>query len=267
LRIYFKKNTPIKHFLNSTDTSSMVYESDIDSYRTWWKRTRAVTQGYQKAYKAKTPAGDGLQVEFNFHEGLVKLQVEPSNDKGAAYTSTIKKGTIIRERDVLHGMNFPLKKKFLPYKVIFSCLPDQDILDCIGGVYEISKIPLFRYKISNSPDIGYELEPEKEIPRVPWFQRFLSNFKQPKESRDLFWEDLKKRAPDDINDSVMGFSMAAVLYFHFFDFVLLGWTLALLGFMFGGVDWVVRDRNPLILKILLFLSFGTYFFYTGYTRF
>jgi hypothetical protein len=246
----------------------MVYESDIDSYRTWWKRTRAVTQGYQKAYKAKTPAGDQLQVEFNFHEGLVKLQVEPSNDKGAAYTSTIKKGTIIRERDVLHGMNFPLKKRFSPFKVLFSCLPDQDILDCVGGVYEISKIPLFRYKISDKVDTGYEIESEKELSnREPWFKRFLSKFKRNKESKETYWQELKKRASDDINDSVMGFSMAAVLYFHFFDFIVLGWSLALFGFLFGGVDWIVRDRDPLLAKIILFLSMGSYFFYTGYTRF
>ena len=246
----------------------MVYESDIDHYRTWWKRSRAVTQGYQKAYKAKTPAGDNLQVEFNFHDGLVKLQVEPFTELGSAYTSTIKRGTTIRERDVLHGINIPLKKKFYPFRVIFSCLPDQDILDCIGGVYEISKIPLFKYRISDKNDIQYEVEAEKFLNPESWYQRFLSKFKEKsKDKKSSYLEELKVRAVDDINDSILGFSIAAVLYFHFFDFVVLGWSLALFGFLFGGVDWVFRNRAPLFLKIFLFLFMGSYFFYTGYTRF
>jgi hypothetical protein len=77
MNIYEVAHQYIKQNLFYTDVFYMVYESDIDHYRTWWKRSRAVTQGYQKAYKAKTPAGDNLQVEFNFHDGLVKHQVEP----------------------------------------------------------------------------------------------------------------------------------------------------------------------------------------------
>jgi len=245
----------------------MVYETDIDLYRTWWKRTRAVTQGFQKAYRAKTPAGDHLQVEFNFHDSLVKIQVEPSSEKGSTYTSTIKKGTIIRERDVLHGVSVPLKKKFFPFKTIFSCLPDEDILDTIGGTYDISKVPLFKFRNTPSMDIEYETTEEVKEKYVPWFNRFIGSLSPKNASQSVYIQKLKERAVDDVNDSILGFSIAAVIYFHFFDFIVLGWSLALFGFLFGGVDWVLRDRDPLMLKILLFLCIGSYFFYTGYTRF
>lgn len=209
-----------------------------------------------------------MVVEYNFHESLVKLQVEPFNENGAIYTSTIKKGMIIRERDVLNGLNFSLKRKFYPYRILFSCLPDEDILESIGGAYEISKVPLFktRPRIA-SQEIPEDIDFLKEEQEDPWYKKFIGKIQSPKVSVQSYFKELKERAVDDVNDSVMGFSMAAVLYFHFFDFVVLGWSLAFLGFLFGGVDWLIRNRSPLILKVLLFLSIGSYFFYTGYTRF
>lgn len=246
----------------------MVYESEIDQYRTWWRRTRVVSQGFQKAYRAKTPAKDILLVEFNFHESLVKLQIEPYNENGATYTATIKKGMIIRERDVLNGLNFSLSRKFYPYRILFSCLPDEDILESLGGAYDISRIPLFKTRGTNRiAEVPADTEFFKPEIEDSWYKKFIGKFQSPRESVNSYFTELKERAVDDVNDSVMGFSMAAVLYFHFFDFVVLGWSLAVFGFLFGGIDWVIRNRTPLILKVLLFLSAGSYFFYTGYTRF
>ena len=243
----------------------MIYESDIEQYRRLWKRSRPVTQGYQKAYQARTSSGDFLQVEFSFHDGLVKLQVDPSNEKGATYTFTIKKGTIIRERDVLNGFNSPLKKIFLPFKTVFSCLPDEDILDCVGGVYEISKIPLFKYRSHKSDydPIDHEVQ---SPPRKSFLTRIADAFFH-RENGVFSWKRFRERAVDDLHDSVLGMSLGAVLYFHFFDYMILGWGLGFLGILFGGMDWTLRDREPMIIKVLIFLVTGSYFFYTGYTRF
>jgi hypothetical protein len=243
----------------------MIYDSDIDLYRRLWKRSRPITQGYQKAYQAKTPSGDFLQVEFSFHDGLVKLQVDPADEKGATYTSTIKKGTIIRERDVLNGFNFPLRKKFLPYKSIFSCLPDEDILEYIGGIYDISRIPLFKYRENYNEVDSSDYEIYK-APVKSFSQKLKEYFYGT--DRSLFsWKRFKERVVDDIHDSVLGFSIAGVLYFHFFDYMILGWGLAFLGIFFGGLDWILRNRDPMISKVLIFLLTGSYFFYTGYTQF
>ena len=37
--------------------------------------------------------------------------------------------------------------------------------------------------------------------------------------------------------------------------------------LFGGLDWILRNRTPFYLKVMSFLSFGGYYFYTGFTRF
>lgn len=243
----------------------MLYESDYDLYRTWWKRARPHTQGYQKCYQAKTPQGDLLQVESNFHEGLVKLQLEPADEKGACYTCTIKKGTIIREREVNSGSSASLKKKFLPFKVLFSCLPDEDAIKSVGGSYGIIWIPSFRKKAGN---LSVEVPnfSDSTLPKPNFWQRVMQS-RRTKHQGKSRWQRFKERATDDLQDSALGLSFGAVLYFHFFDFVLLGWVLAVLGVLFGGLDWAFRDREPLITKVLLFFLAGSYFFYTGYTQY
>ncbi|MCB1178938.1 MAG: hypothetical protein KDK36_15240 [Leptospiraceae bacterium] len=237
----------------------MLYESDYDLYRTWWKRARPTTQGYQKCYQAKTPTGDLLQIEHNFHEGLVKIQIEPSSEKGSCFTATIKKGTIIRERDVHNGTSLSLKKKIHPFRIIFSCLPDEDILDAIGGKYEIIKIPLFRKQKESS-----ELPEVSPIKKESFWKKVIQ---KRKDSTSSGWRKLKERIGDDLKDAVFGFSLCTAIYFHFFDFVIVGWSLAIAGFLFGGIDWLLRKRDPLLTKVLIFFGTGSYFFYTGYTRF
>ncbi len=244
----------------------MLYESDYDLYRTWWKRSKPVTQGYQKCYQAKTPQGDFLQVESNFHEGLVKLQLEPAHEKGSCYTCTIKKGIIIREREVNSGASISLKNKFFPFKVLFSCLPDEDTVKSIGGVYGITWIPSFRKKAESFsvevPDFSQNIS----YPKSSFWKKLFPNRKaeSPKVSN---WSQFKKRATEDLQDSALGFSFGAAMYFHFFDFVLLGWVLAVFGVFIGLIDWVLRNREPLTIKVLLFFLVGSYFFYTGYTQY
>jgi hypothetical protein len=251
----------------STDTYTMLYESDYDLYRTWWKRSRPTTQGYQKCYQAKTPAGDFLQVESNFHEGLIKLQLEPADEKGSCYTCTIKKGTIIREREVNSGSSASTKKKFLPFKVVFSCLPDEDTIKSVGGNYGIIWIPSFRKKAESFsvqvPDLS-----DSSKNRLGLWQSFIQKRRESKASvGKTRWQRIKERVADDLQDSALGLSLGGLLYYHYFDFMVLGWVLAVLGILFGGLDWAFRKREPLLAKVLLFFLAGSYFFYTGYTQY
>ncbi len=238
----------------------MPYNLEYEKFRTWWKRSRPSTQGFRKCYQAKTPSGDILQIEANLHEGLVKLQLEPVTEKGACYSCTIKKGTIIREREVNTGVSIPLKKKFEPFKIIFSALPDEEALKCIGGVYGILWLP---HTVSSTKDLEVETTNSSEVKVKPNFlKKFFGKSVNIFSKNNLpTWKEVK----DGLQDSALGFSLGGFLYYHFFDFVLLGWVLAFYGILSGGIDWIFRKRRPQILKVLLFLGFGSYFFYTGYT--
>lgn len=238
----------------------MLYDSDYEGFRTWWKRSKTPARGYFKSYRAVSPVGDVFVVDYNFHENLVRLSLEPASEKGRAYTATIKKGTIIRERDVFNAANTSLKKKFYPFRNIFSCIPDDDVLNSIGGVYDISKVSLGK-KVQEDAS---SYIPEAESVVVPtgesFFKRFLGKAKES-------YVEFKIRFLDDLYDSILGVSVCLAIYLHFFDYVVLGFSLAFMGVFFGGLDWILRNRTPFYLKVMSFLSFGGYYFYTGFTRF
>jgi hypothetical protein len=229
-------------------------DQDFIRYRSWWKRNRTPARGFYKSYKAVTPSGDTLHLDYNFHENLVRLSLEPSNEKGHSYVTTIKSGTIIRERDMFNSQNTSLKKKFLPFKDIFSCISDEDALSSILGVYEIYKPSLENKSVEAK-------QTESILPQDDLAVEILEG------KWKLFYRKFRERFLDDLYDCILGVSLCAALYFHYFDFVVLGFALGFMGVFFGSIDWLMRNRNPLILKVLSFLISGGYYFYTGFTRF
>ncbi|MCX8000583.1 MAG: hypothetical protein N3A69_16795, partial [Leptospiraceae bacterium] len=66
------------------------------------------------------------------------------------YTATVKRGTIIREREVNTGVTIPLKKKFEPFRQVFSAIPDEEVLKAISGAYGILWLP-HNFKTEREP--------------------------------------------------------------------------------------------------------------------
>ena len=239
----------------------MLYESDYEGFRAWWKRSKSPARGYFKSYRAVSPIGDVFVVDYNFHENLVRLSLEPASEKGRTYTTTIKKGTIIRERDVFNATNASLKRKFIPFRDVFSCIPDDDVLTSIGGVYDISKVSLGKRTQDDAlSPISIESESVVSNTGRTYVGRIADRIK-------ASYVELKLRFLDDLYDSILGVSVCLAIYLHFFDYVVLGFSLAFMGILFGGLDWILRNRTPFYLKVMSFLSFGGYYFYTGFTRF
>lgn len=224
-------------------------------YRSNWKRNKTLPKGFSKSFRSTTNSGDELQVDYNFHENLVRLGLTVSFEKGKNYTTTIKNGTIIRERDVANGINTSLKKKFIPFKEIFSAIPDDDILETIGGVYDIRKAPLQKYENEDR-----EFSETKSIETVEIKPSLKTKFQK-------FYKSLKLRILDDVYDTLLGISLCVAIYLHFFDMIILGFALGFMGIFFGALDWLFRNRNPMFLKVISFLFSGGYYFYLGYTRF
>ncbi len=233
-----------------------MFVKDYEVFRSWWKRNRSPNKGFSKSYRAVSPLGDIFQVDYNFHENLVKLSLSLASEKSKSYITTIKNGTIIREKDSLNGTSKSLKKKFVPFKNIFSSIPDKDILSLLIGIYEIS-------------DIQPDLDHSEKIAAIPSFDKDSVEKKTLsfREKLSKQYASLKLRVLDDFYDSILGISICLAIYLHYFDFVLLGFALGFMGLFFGSIDWIIRNRNPLFLKVISFLFTGGYYFYTGYTRF
>ncbi|MBE8391756.1 hypothetical protein IP956_17200, partial [Leptospira borgpetersenii serovar Hardjo-bovis] len=97
-----------------------------------------------------------------------------------------------------------------------------------------------------------------------FWQRIFSRDREYKEPWSV---RVKKRFWSVFRDLVLGTFSGLGIYYSYTDFYVLGFALAVFGLLFGGLDWMLRQRNPLLVKVLLFMSLGSYFYYVGYTRY
>jgi hypothetical protein len=247
------------------DSTVMVYASNFTLFRKWWKISRKRTHGYDKSYIAKTPEGDTLRVEFNHKEDIVKLSIQEASDKKKEYISIVKKGTSIREKEVSSNANSSFKRKLYRFKDVFSSLPDDDILESLAGIYNLSLVSRGVEETDLTSDSSGEFSTKQSIPGETFFQRLKRYAFPPSSKNKSFLKTLKERAWCETADLILGASASFFVYYYYYDYVILGLALAALGFFFGALDWIIRNRDPLLLKVLLFSCVGSYYFYTGYT--
>lgn len=255
----------------------------LEIYRSWWKKQPATIQGFTQSYRAETPSGDILEVDFNFHDRLVRLSLQISEENGKIYAATVQKGSILKEKDITFGRNYPIHRKIAPFRDIFSCLPNPDILESIGGAYEISPIPLGNperrigrgiYENLKSTRISdeYEYYVGKYdhifgIIREPWHKRWFRKYINLSKKREPLWVRFKRRFWAETLDIIMGIGFGWFIYNSYYNFIILGLCLGAFGLVAGGMDWILRKRDPLIVKVLSFLALGSFFFYNGYTQY
>ncbi|AXX16302.1 MULTISPECIES: hypothetical protein [Leptospira] len=240
---------------------------DYSVFRRWWKKETPAARGYTKSYSATTPSGDILEADFNFHEKKIRLTLEIAGENGKIYVVTVKNGEVIQEKDLSSGRMVPIYAKLAPFQEIFSCLPDPDLLKTLGGLYGISKQPLGNieerverpWETSTRYDHIFGINREKSF-----WQRIFSRDREYKEPWSV---RVKKRFWSEFRDLVLGTFSGLGIYYAYTDFYVLGFALAVFGLLFGGLDWMLRKRNPLLVKVLLFMSLGSYFYYVGYTRY
>lgn len=256
---------------------------ELETYRSWWKKQNSSIPGFTRSFIARTPSGDVLEADLNYHERLVRLSVEIADESGKNYAATIKNGSIVKEKDVSNGRNYPIGRKIRPFKDIFSCLPDSDLLDAVGGAYEISLVPQGKvekrlgrgvyHREDESSLFGNELPESRQydqifgIRRETWFQKWSRKRWERKFYKEPFWIRFRRRFWSETHDIVLGLGVAWFVYNYWYDYVILGAALGAFGFFAGGLDWGYRKRDPLLVKVLSFISLGSYFFYNGYTRF
>ncbi|MDV6236841.1 hypothetical protein CH379_014525 [Leptospira ellisii] len=245
----------------------MGFNQDYSVFRRWWKKETPPAKGYTKSYSATTPSGDILQADLNFHEKKVRLTLEIAGENGRIYIATVKNGEVIQEKDLSTGRMVPIYSKLAPFQDIFSSLPDSDLLNTLGGLYGISRNPLGQteertvrpWELSNRYDHIFGIHRERSF----WERVFSRR----REYREPWIVRFKKRVWSELQDLILGTCCAFGIYYGYTDFYLLGFSLAVFGLLFGGLDWMLRKRNPLFVKVLLFMSLGSYFYYVGYTRY
>ncbi|MDF3819526.1 hypothetical protein P3G55_06430 [Leptospira sp. 96542] len=238
-----------------------------------WRKQKPRTPGFIRAFTMETPLGDVLGAEFNFHERLVRLSVEIKEEKGRMYGATVKNGAVLSEKDISAGRAYPAFRKIWPFRDYFASLPDKDLLASLGGAYEI--YPPFepesdpeRRERQKTPYFGStRYDNIFGIVRETRFQRFFRKRREAREARGPLWPRFKARVLGDLQDISLGLGFGYLVYQTYYDYVVLGLALGVLGMVLGLVDFLIRKRSVLMTKVLSFLTLGSYFFYNGYVYF
>ncbi len=219
-----------------------------------WKRRPSEIRGYHRALYLTTEDGDYLRVDYNLKDARVRLYMEIAAEGGSAYYSVISNGRITAEKSVQSGRTFAFAGRFRERADIFSTIPNKEVIRLINKNYGIGKRDERAMR-----DRAKELEETR--------RRYFTS----EDSEDKFGDSSAVEGPPsrytliDVVDVFVGAALSAALFFVFqYSFIAMGAMAAFYGIVIGLVDMFVRDRSPLISKVIFFVFIGTFAYIYGY---
>jgi len=111
----------------------------LDTAQHTWKKRPSEIRGYQRTFYITSEDGDYIRVDYNLKDKRVRLYVEIEEEGGNAYYSVITDGKITAERSVSTGRSFGFTEKFRERAMIFSTLPNSQVLKLINRNYGIQR--------------------------------------------------------------------------------------------------------------------------------
>ena len=200
---------------------------------------------------------DQVKVEANRAAGQVRLEVKTL--RGEHYESIIKQGVVLREKDMKTGALTDLSDILSIYRKDISSLPDTPILELIGGNYGI----LTEFLGTAERIVVNDTTLAKRLMRgirgiLPGLRALFSRG----------WSDLKyynnsMRKADLVDMTLIAGATYAAFTYNF-DYLNAGFTLCIMAALTGMVDWLIRRREPWLLKIYASVALGSVAVYRGY---
>lgn len=237
---------------------------DESMMRRLWRATPSNQEGYHRAYSTESPEGDLLEVDFNFGRRMARISLKVAQENGREYVAVIKSGTIIQEREVAGKRSLDLTSRIGKFDRYFAHFPEASVLETIGGAYGLPTQP-------EAPEAGQKGSPEERgIYRIYPFERqfrpirALKRHLRKKREREQNRGPIASfinRLPGDCFDLAIG----ALLYYAFLQNWLnlteLAGYLGVLAVTSGAVDWLWRQRDPMLLKVTGLLGASAYAVY------
>ena len=225
-----------------------------------WKSGASKQEGYYKNYSIDTADGDHIELDYNFPRQMVRISLKPHDEPGREFAVVIKSGTILQERELNRRRSMDLYSRFSRHAKIFAFLRDESILTIIGGTYGF---PVKSVYSGNKEKYHSDYIPRKH--KKNFFQKIRSYLekKHLRENQERSFQDaLIRRLPDEILDLCLGSSLIIFYFLGFFSNAQLATLSGFLGLSMGAFDWVWRQRNPFLPKVLFMLSISAFSVYT-----
>jgi len=222
-----------------------------------WQNLKNPSWDYPEIYSTITIHYDQIKVEANRALGQVRLEVKTL--RGEHYESIIRNGVVLREKDLRTGALSDLTDILSAYRKDFSSLPDTPILALIGGNYGI--LTEFvgtaeRIEVKDSQLFRRLLRLLRGI--FPLLKKWCTH------ARSNLGYYRRAASKSDLFDMALIGTAAYAAFNYNFDYLSAGFTLCIVSLLTGLIDWVVRRREPWLLKIYASIALATIAVYRGY---
>jgi hypothetical protein len=222
-----------------------------------WQNVKNPAWEMPEVYTTMTVHYDQVKVEANRAQSLVRLEVKTL--RGDHYESIIKSGVVLREKDLRSGALTDLTDVLSIYRKDFSSLPDTPILEMIGGNYGILTEFLGTAEriVVNNTSLRNRLKLfTKSI--IPGIRSFLANA-----WKNVRYYTASARPADLVDMAIIGGATFAAFTYNF-DYLNAGFTLCIMAALTGAIDWLIRKREPWLMKIYASVALGGLAVYRGY---
>ncbi len=245
-------------------------KSSIISKPIIWKRRPSEISGYSRVLYATTDSGDYLRVDYNLKEKKVRIYIEDVDEGGNPYYSVINNGSITVERNATTGRITSLFEKLNKRASIFSTIPVKEVIKQINTNYGIG---ITKGKKNKEKEETEEEKKRKEQAKKSELEETRRKYFKPEDYPDVepgssaagqFESAVKKISIQDLIDFTVGVLACGAIYFYTNDYVILGIVSSAIGVFTGFVDVFFRDRDPMFLKVLLFIIAGLVSYIYGY---
>lgn len=221
-----------------------------------WKVRPSEVDGYIRNYSMVTPEGDEINVDFNFSREMVRVSVKLDTENGREYFAVIKSGTILQERDVSARRPVDLTAKVREAKKYFKYLPDDTILRAIGGNYELPTTNVFEeYRSSTKQGhpgyYPYTTEKRGFLKRI---RDYLEYRREEERKPRPLWIKILRRFPDELFDLSLAGVLTIAYMGHYLNLTEFAGFIGALGIFSGAWDWLWRQRNPFLPRVILLLA-------------
>ncbi len=221
-----------------------------------WKRRPSEIRGYERALYTTLDNGDYIRVDYNNGEQRARLYVEVHEEDGSPYYSVISHGKVTLERNSA-GKSTKVAEIFKERASDFATIPNNDVVALIANNYGI-----------RASDTDSDSEKDKQRrqelaeTRSKYFRKDESTPGFDSESQHI---SVSRFNLIDLFDLGAGLVLGGVFFLlNQYSFLALGGALAFWGILTGFFDILIREREPLFIKIIFFLGLGIFLYIYGY---
>lgn len=222
-----------------------------------WQSMKNPSWDYPELYTTVTVHYDQIKVEASRATGQVRLEVKTL--RGEHYESIIKNGVVLREKDLKTGALVDLTDILSIYRKDFSSLPDTPLLALIGGNYGILTEFLGtaeRIIVRDRTLLARLMRLVRGI--LPWLRNRLRT-----SMANVGYYTAAARKADFVDMAIIGTATYAAFSYNF-DYLSAGFTLCTMAVITGLVDWLIRKREPWLMKIYASVGLASVAVYRGY---